>query len=152
MARQAAVNNTRPVVANPSETPAPAPVAAAAPAQAVREALVPRPRFNLADSKARALSGWVPQTSAPATQPSPVFDAALSARIQAAPRGRAPLDAVPLAPDAFGRQAVVIGDKCFRVQKLDDQALRGMASWEPVACAPKRRSSPVIDLSKRRRN
>jgi hypothetical protein len=78
-----------------------------------------------------------------------VFNPELSRRLQQIPsRTPGATEVAHLAPDAFGRQAVVLGDKCFMVQKLDDQAMRGMASWEPVDCRPGRRPVGEIRLEK----
>lgn len=94
--------------------------------------------MNIWQSKEQLLGEWSPEVGQSVGIGESVFDPQLARRIQTAPVGKATMDSVPLGPDAFGRQAVVIGDQCFRVQKLDDQAMRGLGMWEPVDCHPSR--------------
>lgn len=113
--------------------------------------LRPKPR-SLAESRAEAMAEWQSTLaeSGPTAAGKKVFNPALAARLDqiAAPVIRS-TEAFALAPDAFGRQAVIIGDRCFQVEKLDDQALRGMAAWEPVSCQPGGQA-PSIQLRKLR--
>ena len=117
------------------------------------------PVRSLTDSRALVMAEWThaqAQEQGRATTSgegggngATVFNPGLSRRLEQIPsRTPVPTEAAHLAPDAFGRQAVMMGDKCFMVQKLDDQAMRGMASWEPVDCRPGRRSSGEIRLEK----
>lgn len=114
--------------------------------------LVQSRRRSLAASRAAAMADWQPALPdpGPTAAGKRVFNPALAARLDqiAAPVTRG-TEALALGPDAFGRQAVIIGDRCFQVQKLDDQALRGMAAWEPVDCRPGQRG-PGIRLGKLR--
>ncbi|BFM10876.1 hypothetical protein R50072_10290 [Simiduia litorea] len=100
---------------------------------------------SIAESKAAVLQAWSDTyVGQEVTQPGPhqgqgtVFDAAFNNRLSQIEPGRvAPTAAVgTLLADVNGVQEVVIGDKCFQVSKLDDQAMRGMGVWTRGLCAP----------------
>ncbi|MBB3169065.1 hypothetical protein FHS30_002273 [Simiduia aestuariiviva] len=120
------------------------------PPTSIPQAVTTPPR-SLRQSRDRILSEW---QASEATEPQNrrVFNPQFAEKLRNAPPPKAPVEPIELSPDAFGRQAVVLGDKCFRVSKLDDQAMRGMATWEPVSCHPGRRPANEIRLGKLRSN
>ena len=85
-------------------------------------------------SSARANSGSDELGDYPSQ--SPVFDGAMRARLSRIAPGRLSrmAESSSLA-DVNGVQEVVIGDSCFHVTKLDDQAMRGMGVWTRGSCS-----------------
>lgn len=64
-----------------------------------------------------------------------VFDSGLKERLSHIAPGRVALGAAASTlADVNGTQEVVLGDRCFHVAKLDDQAMRGMGVWTRGHC------------------
>ncbi|MDN3639008.1 hypothetical protein QWY82_09335 [Simiduia curdlanivorans] len=101
-----------------------------------------RPLMSISQSKAEALQAWSETYGDREASQSgrhqgsgTVFDSALNTRLSDIAPGRLVSGAAAnTLADVNGVQEVVLGDQCFHVSKLDDQAMRGMGVWTRGHC------------------
>lgn len=118
----------------------------------VQPVLVEGAPSSIRASQSEALRAWRPSVVDPQdtyTGSGAVFDPRFARSLNlAAPARSTAIDARAELPNLHGEQQVIVGDRCFTVTKLDDQAMRGMASWTRGLCQSPSAKANKITLGK----